>query len=123
MTLLTADLPGRLPDKGRLPEKHCRRLVRRSVLSARIGHCFQLARKNRVGATASSSSARPLRPGPLFQRKSSQMLTNILIVILVLMLIGALPNWSHSASWGYLPSGGLGILLIIVIVLLLTGRL
>lgn len=51
------------------------------------------------------------------------MLTNILIVILVLMLIGALPTWSHSSSWGYLPSGGLGILLIIVIVLLLTGRL
>lgn len=51
------------------------------------------------------------------------MLTNVLIVILVLLLIGALPNWSHSASWGYLPSGGLGILLVIVIILLLTGRL
>lgn len=50
------------------------------------------------------------------------MLTNILIIILVLMLIGALPTWRHSASWGYLPIGTLGIILIILIVLLLTGR-
>jgi len=51
------------------------------------------------------------------------MLTNILIVVLVLMLIGALPRWPHSASWGYYPSGALGILLVILLVLLLTGRL
>lgn len=51
------------------------------------------------------------------------MLTNIIIIILVLLLIGALPNWSHSASWGYMPSGGFGILLVILLVLLLTGRL
>lgn len=51
------------------------------------------------------------------------MLTNILIIVLILMLIGALPNWSHSASWGYVPSGTLGIVLLVVIVLLLTGRL
>lgn len=47
----------------------------------------------------------------------------ILIVILVLVLIGVFPAWPHSANWGYFPSGGLGILLLIVIVLLLTGRL
>ncbi len=51
------------------------------------------------------------------------MLTNILVVILVLLLIGALPTWRHSASWGYTPSGALGIIVIILIVLLLTGRL
>lgn len=51
------------------------------------------------------------------------MLTNILIVVLILMLIGALPRWSHSASWGYLPSGGLGIIVIILLILLVTGRL
>lgn len=50
-------------------------------------------------------------------------LGTILLVILVLILIGALPTWRHSASWGYFPSGGLGILLIIVIVLLVTGRI
>ena len=50
------------------------------------------------------------------------MLT-ILIVVLVLMLLGALPTWPHSRSWGYYPSGGLGIVLLILVVLLLTGRL
>jgi hypothetical protein len=50
------------------------------------------------------------------------MLT-ILIVILVLMLLGALPNWRHSRNWGYFPSGGLGIVVLILVVLLLTGRL
>ena len=47
----------------------------------------------------------------------------ILIVILVLMLLGALPNWQHSRNWGYFPSGGLGIVVLILVVLLLTGRL
>jgi hypothetical protein len=46
----------------------------------------------------------------------------ILLIILVLMLIGALPTWPYSASWGYYPSGGLGLVLIIVLVLVLVGR-
>ena len=50
-------------------------------------------------------------------------LGTILLIILILMLVGVLPTWPHSASWGYYPSGGLGIVLIIVIVLLVTGRL
>jgi len=49
------------------------------------------------------------------------MLT-ILVVILVLMMVGALPSWPHSRSWGYYPSGGLGLILLIVIILLLTGH-
>jgi hypothetical protein len=47
----------------------------------------------------------------------------ILIVILVLVLVGALPTWSHSRSWGYFPSGGLGLVLLIVVILLLMGRI
>lgn len=50
-------------------------------------------------------------------------MVTILIVVLVLMLVGALPSWPHSRSWGYYPSGGLGIVLLILVVLLLTGRL
>lgn len=50
-------------------------------------------------------------------------LGNILLIILILMLVGALPNWSHSASWGYLPSGTLGTILIVVVVLILLGRI
>ncbi|HEY2931559.1 MAG TPA: DUF3309 domain-containing protein [Acidobacteriota bacterium] len=51
------------------------------------------------------------------------MLGTILIVFLVLALFGALPRWSHSRDWGYFPSGGLGIVLVIVLILLLAGRL
>ena len=47
------------------------------------------------------------------------MLTTILIIVLILLLIGALPSWPHSRSWGYAPSGLLGVVVIIVIVLLL----
>jgi hypothetical protein len=47
----------------------------------------------------------------------------ILLIILVLMLIGAIPSWPHSRTWGYGPSGGLGLVLIIVIILLMMGRL
>lgn len=50
-------------------------------------------------------------------------LGTILLIILVLMLIGAIPTWPHSRSWGYGPSGGLGLVLIILVILLLLGRL
>jgi len=46
----------------------------------------------------------------------------ILIVVLVLLLLGALPTWPYSGSWGYYPSGGLGLALLIVVILALTGR-
>jgi len=49
-------------------------------------------------------------------------LGTILLVILILMLVGVLPSWPHSRSWGYAPSGGLGLIVIILIVLLLLGR-
>jgi len=49
------------------------------------------------------------------------MLGMILLVVLVIMLLGALPTWPHSRSWGYYPSGGLGTVLVIVLVLLLLG--
>jgi hypothetical protein len=49
--------------------------------------------------------------------------STILIIILVLLLIGALPTWGYSGGWGYFPSGGLGLILLIVIILALTGRL
>lgn len=51
------------------------------------------------------------------------MLGTILIVLLVLALFGALPRWSHSKSWGYYPTGGVGMVLLIVIVLLVLGRI
>ncbi len=51
------------------------------------------------------------------------MLGTILLVLLIMMLLGALPAWPHSRTWGYYPSGGLGLVLVIVVALLLLGRL
>jgi hypothetical protein len=51
------------------------------------------------------------------------MLGTVLFIILILALLGALPTWGYSSGWGYFPSGGLGLVLLIVVILLLTGRL
>jgi hypothetical protein len=47
----------------------------------------------------------------------------VLLVLLILMLLGALPTWPYSRSWGYYPSGGVGLVVVVVLVLLLAGRL
>lgn len=51
------------------------------------------------------------------------MLITILIVLVILMLVGALPKWPHSRDWGYFPSGGLGLVLLVLVILLVMGRL
>jgi hypothetical protein len=51
------------------------------------------------------------------------MLGTVLIVILILALLGALPRWPHSRGWGYYPTGGVGLILFIVVVLLVLGRI
>jgi hypothetical protein len=51
------------------------------------------------------------------------MLGTVLLIILIFLLLGAFPTWPHSRNWGYLPSGGLGVVLVIVIILLVLGRL
>ena len=50
-------------------------------------------------------------------------MATILLIILVILAIGALPTWPHSAGWGYYPSGGLGIVLVVLLILALTGRI
>jgi hypothetical protein len=56
------------------------------------------------------------------ERKDIALYT-LLVIILVILLLGALPTWPYSGAWGYYPSGGLGLVLLIVIVLLLMGRI
>jgi hypothetical protein len=51
------------------------------------------------------------------------MLGTILVVFLILVLVGALPRWSHSRQWGYFPTGGVGLALLIVVILVLLGRI
>ncbi|MGK2872496.1 MAG: DUF3309 domain-containing protein [Alphaproteobacteria bacterium] len=50
-------------------------------------------------------------------------LSTILLVILILMLLGALPRWSHSRNWGYYPSGGMGLVVVVLLILVLTGHI
>lgn len=50
-------------------------------------------------------------------------MSNIVLILLILALIGALPTWPYSAGWGYYPSGGVGLIVVILVVLLLTGRI
>jgi len=51
------------------------------------------------------------------------MLGTILIVVLILLLVGALPSWPYSSGWGYYPSGGLGLVVVILLILVLMGRI
>ncbi|HEY4374071.1 MAG TPA: DUF3309 family protein [Burkholderiales bacterium] len=51
------------------------------------------------------------------------MLGTVLLIVLILLLIGALPSWPYSNSWGYYPSGGVGLVVIVVLVLLVTGNI
>ena len=55
--------------------------------------------------------------------RTFKMLGTILVILLVLMLVGAVPVWPHSRDWGYLPGGGMALLLLIVLVLMLFGRI
>jgi hypothetical protein len=50
-------------------------------------------------------------------------MSTVLLIILILLLIGALPTWPYSSGWGYYPSGGVGLILLIVLILALTGRM
>jgi hypothetical protein len=56
-------------------------------------------------------------------KESCMSLGTILLIVLIVLLIGALPSWPHSSSWGYYPSGGLGLLVLILLVLVLMGRI
>lgn len=51
------------------------------------------------------------------------MLGTILVIVLIIVLIGAIPSWPHSAGWGYGPSGVIGVILIVILILLLLGRI
>jgi hypothetical protein len=70
-------------------------------------------RKNHEGVICST----------IFQMRGLAMLYTILIVLLILALVGSLPTWPYSGGWGYYPTGGFGIVLLILIVLLATGRI
>jgi hypothetical protein len=59
----------------------------------------------------------------IIAKEASMSIVTILLIVLILMLIGAFPRWPHSRSWGYGPSGGLGLIFVVLLVLLLMGRI
>jgi hypothetical protein len=74
----------------------------------------------------SPAGAFPHRPAAntgQIERSNSMPLGTILLIVLILFLVGALPTWPHSKSWGYYPSGGLGLVVAILLILVLTGRI
>jgi hypothetical protein len=69
------------------------------------------------------SGALPVSTSSDQRHAQAEMLGTILLIILILLLIGGLPTWGYSTGWGYYPSGGIGLLLVIVIILLVMGRI
>jgi hypothetical protein len=86
------------------------------------GACREARRIVQIGFPIHRSIARHSKRGRCNQ-ETHMTVGTILIIILILLLIGALPTWPHSRSWGYRPTGLLGIVVIVVIILLLTGRI
>jgi hypothetical protein len=90
---------------------------------------MRVAREDGIGAEGSYRDSRagvgvvPLLSPPRHPRRSPEMLLTILVVVVVLALIGSVPAWPHGREWGYYPSGGLGVILLILLVLLIMGRL
>jgi hypothetical protein len=76
-----------------------------------------------IGIAAAAFHRRGICDPHTIAREGQTMISTILIVILVLVLIGALPTWPYSSGWGFYPSGGLGLILLIIIILAVTGRL
>ena len=80
---------------------------------------FSLSIRRRTGeATSAIGDDDPGQP-----RWLKRVMSTLLIVVVVIILLGVVPAWPHSRNWGYGPSGGLGLVLLILLVLLLTGRL
>jgi hypothetical protein len=77
----------------------------------------------RARAAVGTRAPRSVLAGSGDQKPRVNAMSTILLVILVILLIGALPSWPYSAGWGYYPSSGLGLVLIILVVLLAMGRI
>ena len=88
---------------------------------------YQWGGQNQMGFFIPKNSGRARRRAarslPPPSKKNPMPLGTILLIVLILLLMGAWPTWPHSRNWGYYPSGGLGLILLILIVLMLTNRL
>jgi hypothetical protein len=81
---------------------------------------IECSRRAKAGGTRVATTS--LRKAAARRRLEEDHMSTILIVVLVLLLVGAIPSWPHSRSWGYFPSGFLGLALLVLLILVLTGR-
>jgi Protein of unknown function (DUF3309) len=88
-----------------------------------IDHLSIIARTEASGTPIACSDMQRLPPRLTLHSLEVDMLGTILIIVLILLLIGAFPAWPHSRSWGYAPTGTLGLIVVIIIVLVLLGRI
>ena len=77
----------------------------------------------KAGRSCLTSQTTYVPDDQVFLKESLMSISTILLIVLILILVGALPTWGHSRNWGYGPSGGLGLVDLVVIVLLLMGRI
>lgn len=84
-----------------------------------------LSRRDSLSSHCANQERHPAQLAILrgFLKGNFMSLATILLIVLVLMLIGAIPSWSHSKNWGYGPSGGLGLVVVVLLVLLLMGKI
>lgn len=75
------------------------------------------------GVVVRFEDLRPISIIRFTSKESDMSLGTILLIVLILFLVGAFPSWPHSKSWGYGPSGGLGLIVLILLILLLMGRI
>lgn len=104
-------------------EQLCGLIVQQSVSHLEFEHvtndCKFVALKRSVVETSTGIAIVLINP----RIGDIKMLSTILLIVLILLLLGAVPAWPYSRGWGYYPSGGIGLLVVILVVLLLAGRI
>ena len=90
------------------------------MLQATLGSRERRGRKDKSISERENSNGFDNHAG---SRSEDRNMSTILLIILILLLIGALPTWPYSTGWGYYPSGGVGLIVLILVILLLMGRL
>ena len=96
---------GRIPETGRQPATSANQTTNRGIADQTIT----------IIVTGDNRATHPT--------KTQFMLSIFIVVVLAIMFLGAVPAWPHSRNWGYYPSGGLGLILFILVILLLLGRI
>ena len=82
-----------------------------------------MSRLTQCGTLANLASDTHGAPTRALEQEKTMSVSTILLILLVLLLVGALPTWPYSTGWGYYPSGGLGLVLIVILVLVVAGRI